>query len=82
MYTHILFYLAMSICPDVIKINHSSCPWDKHDDTVIARATARCPQIFKDNECLIKIVKVSCHDYKVVCGEPRNTGDPLDKIRK
>lgn len=55
------------VCITVI-INNTKI-WSKHDKGVLTKAKFRCSQIYPDNPCLKKFIKVEEHRYKAVCGK-------------
>jgi hypothetical protein len=73
-----LLVLTILVCPTLIKVNHTTFPWNARDYEVIEQAKVRCGKVYKGNDCLVKFFKQGEHDYYAVCGEKRTVGNSID----
>lgn len=59
--------LALS-CPDTKLINKTDLPWNPADVKVLNYCKKRCPELDKNDPCLVKFIKQGEHDYYCGCG--------------
>lgn len=62
--------LIMSVCPEAVRVNKSSLPWNDTDTENLLTASKGCKNLYGEKYCLARLVKTGFQEYRAYCYLP------------
>lgn len=66
--------MTLLVCLASVFINATKQPFlptNGHDIEAQENAAKRCPQIYKNSQCLTRFTKIGYNRYLAICGNPK-----------